>query len=206
MAIPFVQASASTAYGNRDDRVSRFRKCWIESQADGQCIVGVYGPGTSREITANFSMPFEGENVGGHIPAAFAGIAQKLTGLTSISTMNSAQAWAGNQPMPFTLEFILYALEDPESEVMTPLRILETWIAPDVGKVLGGTPPGVFLLNIGTKVIYTDMLINSITMPFDKEVDSQGNFVRATVNIQMSSATMVSKDMLKQGYGIRDTR
>ena len=57
---------------------------------------------------------------------------------------------------------------------------------------------------MGTKVIYKDMVINSMSLPFDKEVDSQGNFVRSTVNLQLSTLTMVDRQMLNSGdYGIR---
>ncbi len=67
-----------------------------------------------------------------------------------------------------------------------------------------GRIPSLILLNIGTKVMYKDMVINSISLPFDKEVDSQGNFVRATVNLQLSTLTMVDRQMLNSGdYGIR---
>ncbi len=59
------------------------------------------------------------------------------------------------------------------------------------------------ILAIGCHVC-KDMVINSISLPFDKEVDSAGNFVRATVNLQLSTLTMVDRQMLNSGdYGIR---
>lgn len=189
------------ALGNNDPRVSQYRKCWIQG-ADGATICGVYGLGTSREITANWIMPFEGESVGGKIGAAAAGAGQVVTGMTLVQTLNTRQTWQANQPTSFTLELILYALEDAVQEVMKPLQQLEKWIAPDAGGM--GSPPDPVLLNIGTKAIYKDVVINSMSHPLDKEVDSQGNFVRATVMLQLSTLTMVSKDMLNSGgYGIR---
>lgn len=187
--------------GNNDTRVSRFRKCWLQG-SDGATICGIYGPGTSREITANWIQPFAGESIGGKIPAAAAGVAQTMTGATLVQSFNSRQTWEANQPTAITLELLLYALEDPVQEVMLPLQQIEKWIAPDVGGV--GTPPDRVLLNMGTKVVYTDLVINSASLPFDKEVDSQGNFVRATTTLQLSTLTMVDKSMLNSGnYGIR---
>lgn len=189
--------------GNRDDRLSRFRKCWISDGATHIC--GVYGPGTSKEITANWTSPFEGESIGQKVPLA-GGVAQAFTEMTTITTLNSRQEWAGNRPTAFTLELKLYALHDPDVEVMQPLRALEIMIAPDVNDYhpVGGRIPQRVLLNIGTKAIYTDLVIESLSQPFDKEVDSQGRFVRATVNVQLSTLTMVSKDMLRKGYGLQE--
>lgn len=56
-------------------------------------------------------------------------------------------------------------------------------------------------MNIGTRHIFTDMVIDSISLPFDKEIDSLGRFVRASLNVQVSTMTMISKDMLRKGYG-----
>lgn len=193
------------AIGNNDPRVSNYRKCWLQGD-DGQTICGIYGPGTSREITANWISPFEGESLGDKMGMA-GSLAQTFGDMTSVATMTSRQNWKGNQPTSITLELQLYALQDPVTEVMLPLKLIETWMAPDVGSgffTLGGLLPNkVVLLNIGTKVIYTDLIINSMSHPLDKEVDSRGNFVRATVNLQFSTLTMVSKDMLKSGkYGV----
>ena len=195
--------------GNNDSRVSRYRKCWLQGM-DGATVCGVYGPGTSREITANWIQPFAGEAIGGKIPEAAGGIAQTMGVMTMIHSLNSRHTWQANQPTAFTLELLLYALEDPIQEVMKPLQLLEQWIAPETMTLAGllsmdfGRIPSLVLLNMGTKVIYKDMVINSMSLPFDKEVDSQGNFVRSTVNLQLSTLTMVDRQMLNSGdYGIR---
>lgn len=199
------------AIGNNDPRVSDFRKCWIQGM-DGTTVCGVYGAGTSREITSNWIQPFAGESIGGKIPAAAGGLAQSMLGMTSVTSFNSRQTWEANQPTAFTLELLLYALEDAAAEVMLPLRTLEQWIAPEtlslagLASFEGGKIPSFVLLNIGTKVIYKDCVINSMSLPFDKEVDSRGNFVRATVSMQLSTLTMVDRQMLGSGdYGITQT-
>lgn len=188
--------------GNCDTRLSQFRKCWIS--AGEVTIVGAWGAGTSKELTANWASPFEGESIGNKIPIA-GGVAQAATDMTTITTLNSRQTWEGNRPTTFALEFKLYALEDPDTEVMQPIRALEVMAAPDVNDTqpVGGRIPDRVCLNIGTKTIYTDMVIDSISLPFDKEIDSQGRFVRATLNLQLSTLTMVSKDMLRKGYGLQ---
>ena len=188
--------------GNRDTRLSQFRKCWISG---GEVtIVGAWGTGTSKELTANWASPFEGESIGAQFQKT-GGLVQAWTDMTTVTTLNSRQTWEGNRPTTFTLELKLYALEDPDSEVMQPIRALEIMAAPDVDDIqpAGGRIPDRVCLNIGTKTIYTDMVIDSISLPFDKEIDSQGRFVRATLNLQLSTLTMVSKDMLKKGYGLQ---
>lgn len=129
---------------------------------------------------------------------------QAATGSTMIKAFNTRQVWQGNSPTQFTVELMLYALQDPEIEVMQPIRALEYFIAPDVEMYWGiGQISKALQLNIGRRVIYQYLVLNSVSEPFDKEMDSKGRFVRCTVNLSMSTMTMVTKDMLKKGYGLK---
>ena len=131
-------------------------------------------------------------------------VGQAVTGATMIKAFNTRQIWTGNSPTQFNLELMLYALQDPEVEVMQPLRALEYFIAPDVDMFWGiGQISRALQLNIGRRVIYQYLVLNSVSVPFDKEMDSQGRFVRCTVNLSLSTMTMVTKDMLKKGYGTK---
>lgn len=188
--------------GNTDTRLSDFRKIWI-SDSD-TTIVGVYGPGTSREITANWESPFENLSVGKKIEVV-GGLAQVATGMTFVCDFNTQQAWMGNRPTAFTIELLLYALSDPETEVMQPLRALEYMIAPDTNQLFGfgGKIQKALQVNIGTKFIYQMLVLESFSLALDKEVDSRGRFVRATANLQLTTLTMISKDMLRSGVGIK---
>lgn len=189
--------------GNADTRLSNYRKCWIYSPDVTVC--GVYGPGTSQEIVANWSSPFENMSLGETIQRA-GGIIQAETQMTSISRFNTRQIWDNNRPTQLNLELKLYALRDANQEVMKPLAALEWMIAPDVsieGGSIGGKIAAAVNLNIGTKVIYQDLCVDSISIPYDKEVDSQGNFVRCTVTVQFTTLTMITKDMLRKGYGFK---
>ncbi|MBE6441321.1 MAG: hypothetical protein E7022_03180 [Desulfovibrio desulfuricans] len=189
--------------GNTDKRLSDSRKCWI---SDGDTTVcGVYGPGTSMEITSNWQQPLEEATPGKAIGTAAGGVAQIATGgKTMIKAINTRQTWLGNSPTQFNVELQLYALQDPDKEVMQPLRALELFIAPDVAMYWGvGQIAKALQLDIGRQVIYQFLILNSISVPFDKETDSKGRFVRCTVNLSMSTMTMVTKDMLKKGYGIK---
>lgn len=192
---------AARMIGNADPRLADARKCWI---SDGETtIAGVYGPGTSVEISAEWIQPFEDMTPGSAMRTAAAGV-QVWTGATMIKAINTRQTWKGNSPTQFNVELMLYALQDPELEVMQPLRALEYFIAPDVDMYWGiGKISRALQLNIGRKVIYQYLVLNSISMPFDKEMDSRGRFVRCTVNLSMSTMTMITTDMLKKGYGTK---
>uniref|UniRef100_UPI00262F7C8D hypothetical protein n=1 Tax=uncultured Desulfovibrio sp. TaxID=167968 RepID=UPI00262F7C8D len=61
-------------------------------------------------------------------------------------------------------------------------------------------------VDIGRMAIYQMLVLNSVSIPFDKETDSQGRFVRCTVNLQFSTLMMITKDRLKKGWGIRVKR
>lgn len=194
--------SSATIVGNTDFRLSDARKCWI---SDGETTVaGVYGPGTSVEITANWTQPFEDMTPGSALRAGGAALQSVTGGSTLVKAFNTRQVWQGNSPTQFNVELMLYALQDPEIEVMQPIRALEYFIAPDVGMYWGiGQISKALQLNIGRRVIYQYLVLNSVSEPFDKEMDSRGRFVRCAVNLSMSTMTMVTRDMLKKGYGLK---
>jgi len=195
------QDNTAKIIGNVDFRLSDARKCWI---TDGETTVaGVYGPGTSVEITADWSQPFEDMTPGSAMRTAGAAL-QAYSGNTMIKAFNTRQVWQGNSPTQFNVELMLYALQDPETEVMQPIRALEYFIAPDVDTYWGiGQIAKALQLNIGRRIIYQYLVLNSISEPLDKEMDSKGRFVRCVLNLSMSTMTMVTKDMLKKGYGLK---
>lgn len=197
--------SEAKIIGNIDKRLHDSRKVWI---SDGDTTVcGVYGPGTSLEITANWQQPFE-EMTPGKALKTLGAVGQSATGMTFVKAINSRQTWDSNAPSQLTVELQLYALKDPDLEVMQPLAALENFIVPDVDYFLGGFGEiaKALQVDIGRMAIYQMLVLNSVSIPFDKETDSKGRFVRCAVNLQLSTLTMVTKDMLKKGYGIRSGR
>ena len=193
----------ASVLGNTDKRLSDARKIWIAD--DQTTIVGAYGPGTSMEITANWMSPFEAATLGNTPLRTGAAFIQTVTGMSLITTLNTRQAWEGNEPTRFNVELMLYALRDPDLEVMQPLRALEYMIAPDVNDFwgVGGKIAKALQLNVANRIIYQYLVLENLSAPFDKEMDSQGRFVRCTVNLTLSTLTMVSKQMLKKGYGVK---
>lgn len=192
--------SEATIIGNIDKRLHDSRKVWI---SDGETtIAGVYGPGTNLEVTANWKQPFE-DMTPGKAVKSLGDFLQMKTGMTLVTALNSQQTWDSNSPTQLTVELQLYALKDPDLEVMQPLAALENFIAPDIDLFIGGVGEiaKALQVNIGRMAIYQYLVLNSISIPFDKETDSQGRFVRCTVNLQLSTLTMITKDMLKKGIG-----
>lgn len=192
--------------GVNDPRLDNSRKVWI---SDGQTTVcGVYGPGTTLEISANWDSPFAHLTPGASAQV-ISGLLQGESKETLITTINSQQVWNGNNPTQINVECMLYALQDPETEVMAALRAFEDFIAPDVQSFIGrGRIANPLIVNIGRRTMYKELILNSISIPFDKETDSKGRFVRCTVNLSLSTSTMVSKSMLKDekgGWGIKAT-
>ena len=193
----------ASVLGNTDKRLSDARKIWIAD--DQTTIVGAYGPGTSMEITANWMSPFEAATLGNTPLRTGAAFVQTVTGMSLVTTLNTRQVWEGNEPTRFNVELMLYALRDPDLEVMQPLRALEYMIAPDVNDFwgVGGKIAKALQLNVANRIIYQYLVLENLSAPFDKEMDSQGRFVRCTVNLTLSTLTMVSKQMLKKGYGVK---
>lgn len=196
------QQSQKKLIGNSDKRLADARKVWIAD--DETTVCGVYGPGTTMSVSANWSTPFEGMTPGAKFDV-LAGLTQAYTGMTLVNELNSKLVWKGNDSTQFQVELMLYALQDPDKEVMQPLRALEYMIAPDVKGFfgLGGQISKAIQINIGNRIIYQYLVMDNMSAPYDKEMDSQGRFVRCTVSLSFKTMTMVSKEMLRKGYGIK---
>lgn len=197
---------ANDAVGNNDRRVSQYLKTWItgadSDSGMGLAVCGVTGPGTSKEVTANWQSPFEGESLGNKFQQA-GGLMQAATDITLITQLNTRQAWVGNQPTKFNLELHFYALENVQKEVMLPLFYLEKMIAPQAAEVAGpGRLPDFVQLNIGRKMIYPNCVIENMSQPYDKEVWKGGGWIRCTVSLQISTIAMLNKtDIPNYGGG-----
>lgn len=196
--------------GNSDSRISDVHKIWI---SDGQrTICGVYGKGTSEQLAANWQMPFSDLQPGNSHPVIQGALEASGRELTTVA--NTLQTWKGDQPPALTIELLLYALSDAESEVMKPLRALQEFMAPDVDALWNGdifnakAKPAKSRLQIliGRKVIYQHFILKSITIPHGStERDSSGNYVRCTVNLEVESISMISLSNYKKGQGIQTT-
>lgn len=190
--------------GNNDPSVSPYLKVWvIQSQPGGGAIgvCGVIGEGTSQEIIANWNSPFEEDSLGGGFQKT-GGIIQAATGMTSKGEFQSTQIWEGNRPHTFNLSLKFYALADAKKEVMDPIKALEKMIAPQVNAVApGGRIPAPVDINIGRIALYSNCVIASMTAPLDKEKTKDGYLVRATVELQIETKTMLSQGDIDRTVG-----
>jgi hypothetical protein len=205
-------ASSPKSYGNTDKKVSPYLKAWIaqpdEKSIISSCVVGLIGQGTSRSLQSNWTSPFEQSNLGGMFEKP-GNYLQAVTGLTSIWTLSSTQVWEGNRPSTFQLVLSFYALSDAYKEVMEPLRELEKMMGPNISagsasdstavKLLknmipGGRIPHPVILNIGRRMLITDCVIESISIPLDKERTREGYLVRADATLSISTKVMLNRE------------
>lgn len=208
--------------GNADEAVSPHLKVWIKQ--GNVWVVGLIGPGTSRQMQANWNSPFEQSNVGSMFEKT-AGLAQVVTGKTTITTLSSTQVWEGNRPHSFNLVLIFYALRDAWREVMQPLISLEEMMAPEVSageqkeigttwesvkiatsELLASVKPGggiplPVMLNIGRRSIIDNCVIENMQAPLDKERTKEGYLVRAEVTLSIATKTMLNKASIRATWG-----
>lgn len=212
------KASALQVYGNIDAKVSPYLKAWI-AQPDKEskisvCVVGLIGPGTSRALQANWNSPFEQSNLGGMFEKT-GGLLQATTEKTSVTTLSSTQIWEGNRPHTFNLTLSFYAINDAFREVMEPLRELEKMMGPDIsagqegdGPVMdflksaipSGRIPLPVMLNIGRRMMIPNCVIESMSVPLDKERTKEGYLVRAEATLSISTKVMLNKDNIRRTW------
>lgn len=187
---------------------------WVK-QGD-RMVSGIIGPGTSRSLASKWDSPLEQSNVGsdtGTMDTA-KNATQAATGVTSITAFSSTQIWNGNMPLKFSLNLILLAFDDPLSEVMQPLQWLEEFASGEIQGLAAFNPtdlasgtatgriPEVVTINLGRNMIIPNCVIESITAPLDKEKTKDGYLVRAEVQLDIQTKTMLSKsDIAKLWQG-----
>ncbi|MCX5827669.1 MAG: hypothetical protein NTV58_06675 [Deltaproteobacteria bacterium] len=213
------EAAKVSVYGNADPKVSPFLKAWIAQPDDKSkisvLVVGLIGQGTSRSLQANWNSPFEQSNLGGMFEKA-GGLLQATTEKTSVTTLSSTQIWEGNRPNTFNLTLSFYAINDAFREVMEPLRELEKMMGPDISagkegdgaikeflanaKPLGRIPLPV-ILNIGRRMMIPNCVIESMSVPLDKERTKEGYLVRADVTLSISTKVMLNKENIAKTWG-----
>jgi len=205
-------------YGNADDKVSPYLKAWIaqpdEESKISACVVGLIGPGTSRSLQANWNSPFEQSNLGGMFEKT-GELLQAVSERTSVTTLSSTQIWEGNRPHTFNLTLSFYAINDALKEVMYPLRELERMMGPNIqagdpsaGGVMemfksaipGGRIPLPVILTIGRRMMIPNCVIESMSVPLDKERTKEGYLVRADATVSISTKVMLNKENIRQTW------
>ncbi|WP_163836768.1 hypothetical protein [Spartinivicinus ruber] len=195
------QQGGLTQVGLNDSRISPYLKCWIHQHTT--LVVGAIGEGTSKEFSATWSSPFETDSLGAQETVQkTAGLTQSLTGLTSVTTLNSQQVWEGNQPHQFSITLQLYALVEPKNEVEAAIQALELMATPDVDAImpLGRKPESVWI-NIGRNVICGPCIIESLQVPLDGPRDKNGYLLEAAVQLSIKTEKMLTRGDIPATYG-----
>ena len=196
--------------GNKDSSISHYLKAWIKQ---GDTIVcGVIGEGASADLQANWDSPFEQNNPGSHF-STVGGLLQLNTDLSSKTLLNSAQIWSGNRPVSINLPLVLYAIGDPLNEVEEAINSIKEFYSPEVNSVSpignpfaggfnAGRIPSPIILNMGRNFIYKNMLITSISEPYDVLKDSNGHRLEATINLTLETDRMLNRSEIRSTSGL----
>ncbi|MBF0121717.1 MAG: hypothetical protein HQK79_23045 [Desulfobacterales bacterium] len=210
--------------GVTDETISPYLKTWVKQ--GNVCVVGITGEGTSREVTANWTSPFEQDSLGGKFQR-MGGLVQMITHKTAKTKLNSIQTWEGNKPHQFNLVLKFFAQTDAKREVSDAIAALEKMMCPEVSEniptansmggamkdaavnfvtgktfreVIKGRPPEPVWINIGRQNIVGDCVIAHITEPLDKEKTRDGYLIRAEVTLQVESLTMLNSSEIEATY------
>lgn len=179
---------------------------WVK-QGD-RMVCGVIGQGTSRSLTSKWDAPLEQSNLGADNGVMDFGknALQATTGMTSVTAFSSTQIWNGSLPLRFTLTLLLLAFDNPQEEVEKAIQWLEEFSSGEVqgfvafnplaaigGDAATGRIPEVVTLNVGRNQIIPNCVIESITTPTDKERGPDGSLLRAEIQLDIQTKTMLSK-------------
>ena len=199
------------------DGISQYLKCWI-SQTDEKTkitttVVGYIGEGASKELTSNWTSPFESDTAG---KAAgmdkVADLMQAGTGKTMVTQFNSRMVWEGTTPPSLSLPIYLHAKYDARNEVDRAIMCLEQFASPelDTGKVTGrslsldtvklGRTPNIVTVNVGRRLVIPNMVITNVQSELDAPRTRDGYMTRNTVNLSITPIQMFNASEIPNLY------
>lgn len=174
------------------DGVSKYLKVSLTNSS--YSVAGYISQGAAMNIAQSWEAPFSGMNMGS-ISGVIGNAGQVATGLTSVARWNSIMVWEGGTPPTITLPLTFLAQYNPFIEVSGAIAALSAMISPqlkDVNKPLKpeGRIPEKVILNIGRRINLVDIIIQDLSFDLDAPRDSSGLFLRNTVNLQLSGASV----------------
>lgn len=176
---------APIAYGvySQADGVSPYLKVTLTNSQ--YQVTGYISQGAAMNMAQNWEAPFTGMSMGS-VAGAFSGFAQVGTETTSVTRWNSLMVWEGGTPPTFTLPVTFIALNNPFIEVSGAIAALTAMISPELKAAnVGGRIPERVTLNIGRRINITDVAIQDLSFALDAPRDSNGYFLKNTVNLQL---------------------
>lgn len=147
------------------------------------------------------------------------GLAEGRTGITKL---NSTQVFSGMPPIKIPMKILFRAKKDTQKEVMQPIKQLLKWAVPQelaingplvnlITGISGSKNSGIeaMLPSIAPRLLgfeyknrlYQPMVIEQITDPITSPTASNGDYVRAEVNITLCSLTAWGRSDIDNIYG-----
>ncbi|EKD2475438.1 TPA: hypothetical protein ODO10_004458 [Escherichia coli] len=191
---------APIAYGvySQADGVSPYLKVTL---TNSQYQVTRYiSQGAAMNMAQNWEAPFTGMSMGS-VSGALGGFVQVGTETTSVARWNSLMVWEGGTPPTFTLPVTFIALNNPFIEVSGAIAALTAMISPELKATnVGGRIPERVTLNIGRRINITDVAIQDLSFDLDAPRDSNGYFLKNTVNLQLTGSSIYNSSDIVRAF------
>lgn len=201
-----------------------------EQQNVTSCVVGLIGPGTARSLQANWTSPFEQSNIGGLFErvGGLAQATSGLTSVTTFSSTQVWEGnRPHNFTLVLSFYALRDAWEEVmaplrELEKMMGPNIaasdgteMSVWAAAMTGSaekfkeavvaaVKNVTPAGRIprpvMINIGRRMLVKDCVIESMSVPLDKERTKEGWLVRAEATLNVSTKRMLNEQGIADSW------
>ena len=144
--------------------------------------------------------------------------AQAIFHKSAISTMSTNRKWAGSAPIGISLKLKFEAMNDVETEVLLPCRLLQGLTLPSGGvEGFGLTPPGpsgfaikqgeegdigrgeTIAINIGNFLGFRSVIIKDVKVTYENRMSADGP-IGAEVDLTIESWRMMTREELSAVY------
>ncbi|MCS5985496.1 hypothetical protein LNO19_26555 [Klebsiella quasipneumoniae subsp. similipneumoniae] len=104
-------------------------------------------------------------------------------------------------PPTFTLPVTFIALFNPYTEVSGAIAALSAMISPELKDAsIGGRIPERVTLNIGRRINIIDVAIRDLSFDLDAPGDSNGHFLKNTVNLQLTGSSIYNSSDIVRAF------
>lgn len=142
---------------------------------------------------------------------------QVATGFSAISTVSTQRKWTGSNPITLNLRLKFEAINDVETEVLTPCRVLQGLTLPREGmknNVIGLIPPGPspftlsqgemargeqITVNIGNFIGFSSVIVKNVKVTYENRMSYSGP-IGAEVDLTIETWRMLTRTELNSAY------
>ena len=184
-----------SATGFVEKTLHKSLKCYLQ-QGDFEVVLGVKD-GYTFTVGTNWESPFGGDTAGEKVGRA-AKLIQKQTGITSVTQLNSALTWTGNEPLRISFTGVLIANTKASiyKDVQQSFAAILAMASPNVhafNPLAIGKRPGKARMMFLNNLFLPEVILNEVPIETGARTHHESGLpLSAEIQLEVSTETMLN--------------